>query len=238
MSEKNKKDNNINKNIEKVKCPYCGHEQEFETIESINLSLNPEYKEKIMNEELFMFTCEECKEKAVIAFPCLVNDIEKSYLIWLLADYTEEQKQKLDEELSNIVNTENEKKFTDSYIKRIVSSINELKEKIMIIDEGLDDRVVEVLKLLCINEVAGQLNNLYVQEVRFNKDESGQWFLMLILRDMAEPKAIPINREMYDKTVELFKRDIRKNTQKNGYCEIDPFWAKAVIEGSKTGMVQ
>lgn len=224
-----------NKNIEKVKCPYCGHEQDFETIESINFSLNPEMKEKLMSEEIFMFTCEECGERAVIAYPCLVNDIEKGYLLWLLADYTPEQKEKLDQELKDIVKTESEKKFTNSYIKRIVSSINELKEKIVIIDEGLDDRVVEVLKMLCVNEVADQLTGLFVQEVRFNKDEDGQWFLMLIFKE-GKPNAIPINRDMYDKVEELFRRDIRKNTQKEGYCEIDPYWAKNVIEGSKTGL--
>ena len=148
-----------------------------------------------MNEEIFMFSCDECKKKAVIAFPCLINDMEKSFLIWLLADYTPEQKQKLDDELKNIAKTENEKNFTDAYVKRIVSSINELKEKIMLIDEGLDDRVVEVLKLLCVNEVSDQLNGAYVQEVRFNKDEGGQWFLMLIFKE-GKPNAIPINKEM------------------------------------------
>lgn len=225
------------KNKENVKCPYCGHEQEFETVENINLSLNPEFKDKIMNEEIFMFSCDECKKKAVIAFPCLINDMEKSFLIWLLADYTPEQKQKLDDELKNIAKTENEKNFTDAYVKRIVSSINELKEKIMLIDEGLDDRVVEVLKLLCVNEVSDQLNGAYVQEVRFNKDEGGQWFLMLIFKE-GKPNAIPINKEMYDRVEELFKREIRKKTEKHGYCEINPYWAKDVIEGSKTGLSQ
>ena len=62
------------KNKENVKCPYCGYEQEFETVESINLSLNPEFKDKIMNEEIFMFSYDECKKKAVITFPCLVAD--------------------------------------------------------------------------------------------------------------------------------------------------------------------
>ena len=44
--------------IEKVTCPSCHHEGDFELWDSINTALNPEMKEKVLNQSIFLYTSE------------------------------------------------------------------------------------------------------------------------------------------------------------------------------------
>ena len=43
--------------IEKVTCPSCHHEGDFELWDSINTALDPEMKEKVLNQSIFLYTC-------------------------------------------------------------------------------------------------------------------------------------------------------------------------------------
>ena len=49
--------------IEKVTCPSCHHEGDFELWDSINTALDPEMKEKVLNKSIFLYTCPSCGEK-------------------------------------------------------------------------------------------------------------------------------------------------------------------------------
>lgn len=44
--------------IEKVTCPSCHHEGDFELWDSINTALDPEMKEKVLNQSIFLYTSE------------------------------------------------------------------------------------------------------------------------------------------------------------------------------------
>ena len=44
--------------IEKVTCPSCHHEGDFELWDSINTALDPEMKEKVLNKSIFLYTSE------------------------------------------------------------------------------------------------------------------------------------------------------------------------------------
>ena len=46
--------------IEKVTCPSCHHEGDFELWDSINTALDPEMKEKVLNQSIFLYTCPSC----------------------------------------------------------------------------------------------------------------------------------------------------------------------------------
>ena len=48
--------------IEKVTCPSCHHEGDFELWDSINTALDPEMKEKVLNKSIFLYTCPSCGE--------------------------------------------------------------------------------------------------------------------------------------------------------------------------------
>ncbi len=221
----------MEKKKEKIACPYCDHEQDFVSYVNIDVDLEPELKDKIMSDEIFTFKCSECGKKALMAFPCLVSDMEKKYIYWLIANFDDEQKKALDDDLKASMKNENDKKFAEGYTRRIIGSINELKEKILIADEGLDDRVVEIMKILCINEVAEQLNGAQLSEVRFNRKENGGMCFVLIFLDR-DPAMIDVTKDMYDKVDKMFAYEIKEKTPKEGFAEIDPYWANEVIKDS------
>jgi hypothetical protein len=223
------------KTKEVLECPYCGERHEFTTYGSIDLAKEPELKKQVMNEEIFALNCKKCKKKSLIAFPCLFSDSEKRYLTWLVGGYSEEEKAALDKDLKISAKTKEEEAFADSYTKRIVGSINELKEKIIIADDDLDDRVIEVLKVLCVNEVIDQLMGVTLREVRYNSTGSGKKFLVLVF-DEKTPSMIEINNQMYKTVKSMFGDDIEKNTPKEGCAEIDAYWAKDLIENSTAGL--
>ena len=52
-----------------------------------------------------------------------------------------------------------------------------------------------------------------------------------------DPSMIEINNDMYRTVKKLFMDDIEKNTPKEGFAEINAFWAKDVIENSSAGLV-
>lgn len=214
-----------------VPCPHCGTEQEFETYENIDVDVEKDLKEKIMSEELFMFECEECGQKALMAFPCLVSNLEKRYMYWLVANFDDEQKQALDDDLAETIKNAEDKEFAEGYTLRIVGSINELKEKILLADLDLDDRVIEILKLLCINEVKDELQSTQLSEVRFNQTNEGQMFFVLIFLNR-DPAMIDITKDMYEKVEKMFANDIKEMTPDEGFAEIDPYWANEVLDNS------
>jgi len=49
-------------------CPECGSEQEFEIFDSVNVSLDPDAKQKLINGELTIFTCDECGYKVEVLY--------------------------------------------------------------------------------------------------------------------------------------------------------------------------
>jgi hypothetical protein len=108
--------------------------------DSVNVSLNSDYKERLINGELTIFTCHKCEYQVEMVYPILYHDMENKLMIYLDPDG------QLD--LNGLGN----KQFLfgtllkDSYRYRIVSTREELVEKILIFDDNLDDRPFELFK--------------------------------------------------------------------------------------------
>jgi len=125
---------------EELVCPECDFEQEFIVYDSVNVSLNPEAKKQVITGELTTFTCEGCGYQMEVVYPFLYHDMENKLMIWMNPD------DQLDP------NGPANKQFLfgtlldDSYRYRIVSTREEMVEKISIFDDDLDDKPLEMLK--------------------------------------------------------------------------------------------
>mgnify|MGYP000214172619 CR=1 FL=1 len=51
--------------------------------------------------------------------------------------------------------------------KRLVDNINDLKEKIMIADNHLDDRVIEIIKIMYIDQMKKEIGRRHTFEYSF-----------------------------------------------------------------------
>jgi hypothetical protein len=68
-------------NLEVLQCPACGHEQQVLVFSSVNITLNPELKEKVMNYEINLFKCDACANGAFINTPLLYHDMDRKYCV-------------------------------------------------------------------------------------------------------------------------------------------------------------
>lgn len=68
-------------NKEKIPCPQCKHEEEVTLWASINVSLNPELKEKLFQAKINQFKCNQCGYETYISIPLFYNDMDREFSI-------------------------------------------------------------------------------------------------------------------------------------------------------------
>ena len=127
-----------------IECPSCG--EKFETIrwKSLNAQLNPKEKEQLISGSIFHVTCTKCNEGFPIQYSMLYNDMTNKVMIQLaLNENDEEEFKKSIKEME--LRLPSMLSIAPQY--RIVKNQNDLREKAMIFDCGLDDRVIELLKV-------------------------------------------------------------------------------------------
>lgn len=146
-----------------VKCPGCGEQTPWTHHPSVNATLDPGLREKVLSQQLLFFDCANCGLSARIRDPLLYHDMDLTFMIQLVdeersvdVDAIDRPYRALGEEmwsLASVITT------------RLVRSPNELVEKILIFEAELDDRLVECLKLrLKLKERESLPGDLYFQQ--------------------------------------------------------------------------
>ncbi len=115
-----------------VACPACSAPGKVTLHSTIQVATEPDLKDALLAGKLSVFTCEKCGQRARIAHPMLYADNARNFFVQLDPEGTID--------LGSI-----EKK---PRLSRRVRESNSLIEKIRIEDAGLDDRVIELWKLL------------------------------------------------------------------------------------------
>jgi len=167
----------------KITCSKCGKEHDFTIWSSVNVTLDPQMKADILSRKAFTFECPDCKEKTIFTYDFLYHDMDEKVMVYhvttnealvqAMEGFAKMESIGLDDGILN-------GSEPDGYRKRIVRSLNELREKIFIFDAGLDDRVVEIFKVFCIiqlkqNDPAFQADEVYFYH---RDDEMGFQFLL------------------------------------------------------------
>ena len=72
-------------NSEKIKyyCPICEKEVETNIVSNINVTLNPELKDKLFSGELFLHECTNCQSKIQLNYSFLYHDLKINFdILW------------------------------------------------------------------------------------------------------------------------------------------------------------
>ena len=134
-----------------IKCEECGKAFDVSVFESINVSINPELKEKVINGEIYCFECPHCHHVHHISYPFLYHDMEHKFMInqgtpGELMNYYEEMKDnKVSKDFPGLM---------ENYINIGVTSYRNLLSKIAILEKGLDYRVATVCQLILKMQVS------------------------------------------------------------------------------------
>ncbi len=162
--------------MEKLTCPGCGQETEFATWQSLNVSLDPQEKRRLISRELFQFKCPACPVVTDIVYPLLYHDMEQKRMIFLIPDAPDGAQQAapsgFDESAMTMMAAE-------GYQFRLVGTQNDLVEKVLIFDAGLDDGPIELCKLALRDKLPPELA----------KGAVGVWFSGRLPADEAKGQA-------------------------------------------------
>lgn len=127
-----------------ITCPKCGKQGEQIVWDSINVDLDPEAKERIFNEDIFLWTCPHCGMKAVAPFSTLYHNMEKKVMIYYFPQRSADG--------TGLSSSKGRFPLQENYIYRSVYDLYDFKEKISILEAGLDDGAIEFIKYMFLHD--------------------------------------------------------------------------------------
>lgn len=135
------------KHQEPIACSQCGTEQPFTIWDSINVTVDPGLKAPLLSGDLTTFRCNECGFEARVASDCLYHDMDRELAVWLKYP-DEEEPLEIEAVARELFST-----LVPGRTCRLVSSLNELYDKICLADDGYSDHSIELFKLIvCIRD--------------------------------------------------------------------------------------
>lgn len=193
-------------------CPHCQAETDHKVLDHINIDRNPELRAKVQDLSCFRVQCPNCGETALAVHPCLYHDMANQFMVWLWPEEGQAPRAQFDP--------------LAGYTLRRVDSLNAFREKINVLECGLDDRAVEMMKLLLF----AQLNrDLDVVELLFHAldERTGELRFVAVLSDGAEQYAA-----MPGAAYQRLREDAETYLYTPGgdFTVVDMAWANSALE--------
>lgn len=195
-----------------ITCPHCQAETDHKVLDHINIDRNPELRAKVQDLSCFRVQCPNCGETVLAVHPCLYHDMANQFMVWLWSEEGEAPHAQFDP--------------LAGYTLRRVDSLNAFREKINVLECGLDDRAVEIMKLLLFTQLNRDLD---VVELLFHAldDRTGELRFVAVLSDGAEQYAA-----MPGATYQRLREDVEAYLYTPGadFAVIDMAWASSALE--------
>lgn len=153
---------------EEIICPKCQTKGEFDFWDSMNMELNPELRESIFSEEAFIYACPKCGHRTGIPYDTLYHDPIHRFMI-LFSFFEPKDFDYKPFDLSDAP------QIMEDYTYRHVNGLWELKEKILILEKGLNDVAIERMKYGIrhyeMPELVEKGIKIYFGDVRYDIEE-------------------------------------------------------------------
>lgn len=211
-----------------AQCPNCQADIEIPYYEDVNVTTEPTLKEAILSGDFFKYTCPSCGETLPIAGPFLYHDQDATAMFYFCPPGFDQSTEKLNEMLQMIESMEGDR--ASHYQARFVSSIDKLMEKIYILDAGLDDRIVELVKLAYLKHYAADLQSKgRVRATLFMPgldDEEAQ--IVFMLGDEGDMATVDFSKDYYAFFGTEYAERLNKHTEPQ-FETIDEKWAAQFV---------
>lgn len=139
-----------------IKCPSCSALTEMTLWQSVTADDSPDLKDDLLKGRVNIFRCKECSQCALVPEPLLYTDAKNKLMI-SFSPCDEAKRAELFEKIKETSRKSGELEALDGYNLRFATEYNELLEKILIFDNGLNDKVVEVIKLLVLMQESDKM---------------------------------------------------------------------------------
>lgn len=205
-------------------CPICNHNNKVKACHEITTQTDPKIKKALLDGSLLKVKCKKCKHTYNINYPILYDNSDKRFIIHFNLDSRETNtSSKLLPSLITSALFELTADAYNDYNCRIVKSQEELYEKILIFENGLDDRIIEILKYICYNKFNTDHSYIEIKSIYFNIYQNNP--VLLITTDNSQTP-IKINMDEYYSIYDCIKStDLYNNYPKDNNYVIDMDWA-------------
>lgn len=205
-------------------CPQCKEQAEIEMWDSVNGTLNPQLKAHLLDGTLFNWTCPHCGKTVRILYPLLYIDMVKQFLVWF--GKPEARNPELYEKMT-----------LDGYEFRNARNYNELIEKIVVMENGLDDHTLELMKFSIaqsiLKQTEGGTKGPLPAGLMFHAiTEEAIQFSVFFKDGSARGTQVPVT------TYEKMREDIMENpgikkvleNSAGKFQSVDSLWARKAVE--------
>ena len=135
-----------------VKCPKCSQMTDVTVWSSITAKDSIDLKNDLLMGKINMFYCPSCELTALMPHPMLYHDEDKKLMISFTPTDDVVVKEKMYQDICEASKESGELDNLEGYNLRFVTDYNELLEKILIFDNQLNDKAVEVIKLMILSQ--------------------------------------------------------------------------------------
>lgn len=206
--------------LKTVNCPSCAGHNKVVLYQSINPSEDGTLRRDVLNDKLFTYTCMHCGYQARLTYPVLYNDVKRRFMIYFIPNC---EKTLLTDRI-----LEREKVKIRPVKKRLVTSYNDFKEKIIIFEAGLNDMAVELTKL-ALEVCVMREEKKSVREGYFSVLEDGNIGFTFFTKDLNEPFVKSTRMDVYEKSRSIVTRLARRERMARGFIKIDRPWAEEIL---------
>lgn len=202
-------------------CPNCQTKTTFKKYDSLNVTLEPELKEKLLSGELFTFTCPNCQTKATVLYDMLYHDMEQKLMIQYMAEEKNlvHARQSISKVLLAVHQLSSVDPLTAGYQIRYTADPSALYEKIRLNDAGLDDRIIELMKYILLTQ-----QEVDYDQILFERKADGQLELIVTKGTQVIANA-PFNAGFYNELDKMFASQLKEYPS-----NVDQTYAKEFYE--------
>lgn len=209
-------------------CSKCGEQHKVIVYRSINISENPELKDKVKDGSLFLWECPHCGQVNLAKYETLYHDPAAKLMVWLIpsGEISETQMQAI------TMHT----KAMGGYTLRRVNDMGSLMEKVLIADAGLDDVVLEMCKYVTKLEMvqksidAEQKEEFLSSTFHFYRSEGeGDECLLTFMYALdGQMLGVNIGWNVYQDCAGILSRNPQVASAE-GFARIDADWLASVL---------
>ncbi|MBU0678372.1 MAG: CpXC domain-containing protein [Verrucomicrobia bacterium] len=193
-----------------IKCPKCGAEQSVELYDAINVAESPLLKDELLSNRINAVVCDECGFDFRVDKSLLYHDPELGVLIYLLPEngYSEAEGEAEFVRSIEILNSSLPDSVSSPEV-HLVGRREELIERIFLLEDGLDERIIEYIKYMVYSKNMEQVNPL-TKTLLFNVQDSDDENLCFVIQDVETRQLegmLQYNRDAYVAFEEMFDED-------------------------------
>ena len=206
--------------IKPFTCPTCGNKGDLKMYDSVNVSLDPTLREKVLSGDIFEWSCPQCEKTFSIRHDLLYHDMDKDFQIYYSPNNCSGINKMINDMLTKYPGMRK--------LCRTVDSLNALREKIYIFEEGLNDIAIELAKLVMKfdknNNIPETCELWFEQVLPYGKVPSrSNLVFRQIIDGSLQKELILLDKYNYDNY--LNEVSTNDNYKMNHYCDtIDEKW--------------